>query len=236
MLVDRLAYGSSWRFIHPGEKLVLFLVLSFWGFLPFWWIRLGLLLVFPVLFFWSGVAFPLFGRLLLVPFLFLFSGVLVVMFSSQGNWWEGIQLALRSMVMVSSFLLLTSTTPIPDLLGFLRRFRSFKVFADIALLTYRYLFVFSERAEKVYCAQQARLGYGSFRRGLTALAMLVGGLLLYSLRTMEVLRLALEARGFGGELVVLPPAFRPLRTRRVVLLLGISVGGGLITLFGRHCL
>ncbi|MCX7667895.1 MAG: hypothetical protein N2Z84_03085, partial [Atribacterota bacterium] len=150
MFVDRLAYKSSWRFIHPGEKLALFFLFSLWGFLPFPWVHFGLMLVFPLLFLHSGVSLRSFGRLLLTPLFFILPGVLVVMFSSMGSVQDGFRLALRSLLLWSSFLFLASTTPIPDLLGFLRKFRFLGVLTDIALFTYRYIFVFSEKAQEIY--------------------------------------------------------------------------------------
>ncbi|MEN3186060.1 MAG: CbiQ family ECF transporter T component [Atribacterota bacterium] len=232
MLIDRLAYQSSWRFIHPGEKLLLFLLFSLWGFLPFPWIHLSLTLVVFSLFFWSGVSWRLLGKLLLIPLFFILPGVLVVMFSSRGGMDMGVRLALRSFLIWCSFLLFASTTPIPDLLGFLRSFRSLKIVNDIALLTYRYLFLFSGRAEKIYLAQQARLGYRSYRQGLRTLALLVGGLFIYTFRTMEQFRFTLEARGFEGELAVLPPPFRPLCVPRVFLLLSVGMGGVFLIFLG----
>ncbi len=233
MLVDRLAYQSAWRFIHPGEKLIFFLVLVVWGFLPFPWVHLGLLGLFPLLFLWSGIPLRFFVRLLWGPLFFIIPGVLVVVFSSRGNFEEGWRLALRSMLLVNSFLWLASTTPIPDLLGFLRNFRILRVVTDIALLTYRYLFVFSKRAEEVHRAQEARLGYRSYWQGLRSMAFLVGSLFFYAFQAMEQFRLSLEARGFEGELAVLPPEFRPLGIKRISLFLGVGIGGLFLVLSGR---
>ncbi|MEN3203269.1 MAG: energy-coupling factor transporter transmembrane component T [Atribacterota bacterium] len=234
MLVDLLAYKSLWRFVHPGEKLVLCGVFLLWGFLPFPWIHFGLVLVIAFLLFWSGVSWRSFSKLLLTPLLFILPGVLVVLFSSQGNVTLSVQLALRSLLLWMSFLLVASTTPVPDMLGFLRNFRPLQIVTDVALLTYRYLFVLSARAERVYLAQQARLGYGSYRQGLQSLAFLIGGLFLYTFQVMEQFRFSLEARGCEGELAVLPPRFRPLCLLRIVLFLGIGMGGVFLVLLGGH--
>lgn len=234
MLVDHLAYKSFWRFMHPGEKLVLCGVFLLWGFLPFPWIHFGLVLVIACLLFWSGVPWRSFGKLLLVPLFFVLPGVLVVLFSSQGNGNMGVRLALRSLLLWMSFVLVASTTPIPDILGFLQNFRPLQIVTDIALLAYRYLFVLSARAERVYLAQQARLGYGSYRQGLRSLALLVGGLFLYTFRVMEQFRFSLEARGFEGELAVLPSRFQPIRLLRIALFLSAGVGGVFLVLLGGY--
>lgn len=233
MLVDLLAYRSSWRPVHPGEKLAFFLLVGFLGFLPLFSLHLGLLGVFPFLFLHAGVPFRFFIRLLRGPFLFLTLGVLVVMFSSRGGWREGLELGVRTMVLLNAFLFLASTTPVPDLLGFLRKGRFMEVFTDIAFLAYRYLFYFSQRAEQLLWAQRARWGYGSYRQSLRSLALLVGNLILFTVETAEKLRLALEARGFEGKLAVLLPDFRPVEGKRIAVLVGMGAGGILLVLLRR---
>ena len=233
MLVDRLAHQSPWRFVHPGEKMVLFLVLALWGFLPVSLLQLGLLGAFPLLFHYGGVPWRFLWKLLRAPLFFILSGVLVVVFASSGGIQDGMRLALRSMVVWHAFLLLASTTPIPDLLEFLGRFSVFHVLSEVALLTYRYLFVLSEKAETMYHAQQARLGYGSYRNGLRSLALLLAGLLLYTFQAMERFRLALEARVFEGEFGVLSPGFLPVSVKRLSLLAGVGWGAILVALWGK---
>lgn len=233
MLVDLLAHQSTWRFIHPGEKMVLFLVLALWGFSPVPIVQLGLLGIFPWLFHYSGVPWRFLLKLLRAPLFFILSGVLIVVFASSGGIQDGIRLALRSMVVWNAFLLLASTTPIPDLLEFLSRFSVLRVFTEVALLTYRYLFVFSEKAEEMYRAQQARLGYGSYRGSLRSLALLVTGLLLYTFQTVERFRLALEARVFEGEFRVLSLGFLPVSVKRLSLFAGVGWSAVLMMLWGK---
>lgn len=230
MIVDYLAYQSSWRLVHPGEKLALFLNFCILGFLPSFWVHLGLVMLCPVLFLRSGVPLRFFLRLLSVHLVFIALGVLVVMFSAGRGISEGLQLGLRSVVLLSSFLLFASTTPIPDLLGFLWSVRFMGTFVDIALLVYRYVFCLSQKAQEVFWAQETRWGYSSYRRSFWSLALLAGSLFIFAFETAEKLRLALEARGFEGELAVLPPDFRPLDVKRIGFLVVLGVGGVVLVL------
>ncbi|MGC8778509.1 MAG: cobalt ECF transporter T component CbiQ, partial [Candidatus Caldatribacteriaceae bacterium] len=80
---------------------------------------------------------------------------------------------------------------------------------------------------------EARLGYRSYWQGLRSMAFLVGSLFFYAFQAMEQFRLSLEARGFEGELAVLPPEFRPLGIKRISLFLGVGIGGLFLVLSGR---
>ena len=79
----------------------------------------------------------------------------------------------RSLAALAALLGLVLTTPLPALLGLLRRLRCPDVLLDLMVLCYRMLFVFSAAMNDIATAQRARLGYtsaGLARRSLGLLA------------------------------------------------------------------
>ena len=48
-----------------------------------------------------------------------------------------------------------------------------KIFREMFLLIYRYIFLLFENKEKLHNAQEVRLGYSSFKNGMKSFPMLV---------------------------------------------------------------
>ncbi len=72
-------------------------------------------------------------------------------------------------------------------------------------LVYRFVFVLLETGMAMYLAQEARLGYSSWRRSLRSAGMLASNLYLRSQARAAAVFTALTARGHTGELRVLAP-------------------------------
>ncbi|HEY9766316.1 MAG TPA: CbiQ family ECF transporter T component, partial [Chroococcales cyanobacterium] len=115
-----------------------------------------------------------------------------------------LQVSLRMLASISCLLFLALTTPVPELLALLRSCRLPLAVIEVALLTYRFLFAFSETAQTIYQAQCMRLGYRTFLNGLRSAAMLVASLFILALDRARALERGLAARGYGGELEVVP--------------------------------
>jgi cobalt/nickel transport system permease protein len=165
-----------------------------------------------------------------VPFLALsvdFSSGFGIAFSPQGLQ-TAVYVMVRSLAAVSCLLFLTLTTPAIDLLPLLRRLGVPQAVVEIALLIYRLVFVFIERAAAGRQAQVARQGYTSFRNSLHSLGLLVTNLFQHSLIQAQRMETGLAARGFQGELRVLTPQRTLSRSRLAIiisLLMGVAVTG-----------
>lgn len=131
-------------------------------------------------------------------------------------WWEdasltrAVEVSARAGAGTLALLLLATTTPMVDLLTWMRRLRVPGPLLEIASLSYRLVFVVLETARGVHAAAVARLGdapTGPDARALRWRAA-VSGLGSVLVRTWHrALRLqeGLAARGLDDDLRVLPP-------------------------------
>jgi cobalt/nickel transport system permease protein len=103
---------------------------------------------------------------------------------------------------------LALTTPLVDLVDLLRRLRCPLLLIDLMTLIYRYVFVLLESLDQMYTAQSSRLGYVNFRRGITSAGLLGSQLFIDAYRRSQRLQVALESRGYSGELKVLPTTYQ----------------------------
>lgn len=135
---------------------------------------------------------------------------------------HGMLVGLRVWAGVSVLLLLSSVTPAHEIFQTLHWCRIPKVWLEIAMLIYRYLFVILDEASEMVTAQRVRLGYSGFRNSLLSMGGLMGAVVVrsveQSLRTHE----AMIARGYTGEFPFSPMTGMPRRLR--FALLGAALG------------
>ena len=116
---------------------------------------------------------------------------------------EGIALGLlqasRILGAVGLLLLLSSVTPAHELFLGLRWCRFPKVWVEIALLMYRYLFVCLDEASELLDAQRIRLGYGTPRASLSSAGSLIGAVMVRSIEQSARTHEAMVARGYTGD-------------------------------------
>jgi cobalt/nickel transport system permease protein len=85
------------------------------------------------------------------------------------------------------------------------------------VLVYRFVFVLLDTVQAIHTAQDARLGYSSWRRTFRSLGALVAALYGRAHARAAALFVALSARGYTGELRVLVER-RPWSRARLVLI------------------
>lgn len=136
----------------------------------------------------------------------------------------------RALAGMCCLLFLALTTPATDLVAGLRRLGLPAEVAEVALLTYRFLFLLGTTAAAMHAAQGARLGHEGARRRLRSLGLLGANLLPRALDRAQRLEHGLAARGWEGDLRVLSP-HRPvslpalsliLAVQAAILILGVS--------------
>ncbi len=153
---------------------------------------------------------------------------------------EGLRLfatiAAKSWVSVQAALLLTFTTPVPELIEALRRLRLPGLLVTTIGFLVRYLVVLGDEAGRMSRARAARSAVGprgrsgSVRWRATVTGHMVGTLFLRSYERSERIYAAMLARGFEGALVRLPG--RAMEPAEVVWLAMVGVGIALIGLAG----
>jgi cobalt/nickel transport system permease protein len=206
---DRLAQASRWRNRPLAEKtllagglLLLALVLPPWpGGALVLAVALGCALA-------AGTPVSAWMRLALPPMAFVATGAATLLISLDG---DGLALApdggaraaaigLRAAAALASLLLLSVTTPATEIVHGLRRLGLPAEFAEVALATYRFLFVLSDTATAMHNSQAARLGHVGWRRRIRSAGLLAAALLPRALDRAHRLEIGLAARGFDGSL------------------------------------
>lgn len=192
------AFGASWAFLLLATYLarlsVWFVVRRSLIALPFVLAAVSLLFTVPgpALFSWQ-VA----GRTVAIsePGLARFASVLA-----------------RSWLSVQMAILLTASTPFPDLMHALRHLRVPRVLIAIIGFMYRYLFVLADEARRLLRARLARsarpapgTGGGSLRWRALVAGNMVGTLFLRSMDRSDRVYNAMVARGYRGQLLTLTP-------------------------------
>jgi cobalt/nickel transport system permease protein len=123
---------------------------------------------------------------------------------------EGVRMfatiALKSWVSVQAALLLTFTTPFPEIVEALRRLRVPKLMVAIISFMYRYLAVLTDEATRMLRARSARSASIDGRRGgslvwrAKVVGSMVGSLFLRAYERSERIYAAMQSRGFTGEM------------------------------------
>lgn len=118
----------------------------------------------------------------------------------------------RSWLSVQMAILLTATTPFPDLMHALRHLRVPAVLVAILGFMYRYLFVLVDEAQRLLRARAARSAYAADGSGGGTLlwrarvaGSMVGQLFLRSYERSERVYKAMLARGYQGQLLTMNP-------------------------------
>ncbi len=221
MLIEQAAYRNRWRAVSPQAKLVLATA---------GWLAAALSQT-------PQAALAVAGMLVLLihlgagvsPFLmlraaapavgFLLLSCLGLMFSLvpsenglslqwQASAWPQIALlASRALASLAALLGLALTTPLPALLGQLRRWRCPAVLLDLMVLCYQTIFVFLRTLQEARLAQQARMGYVGASRSLSSLGQLLAHLVLQlwqRARHLHAAALSRNGNGGNGALNFLP--------------------------------
>lgn len=223
MLIEQAADASRWRRVSPAAKgafalsglIAAFAASSLHGGLV---VALTLLAVTWLL---ARVPVGVYLRVAAPALLFLVVGSLSLAISLGSDPVTGsiaLQIApdasaqisrvsTRSLGALAALLLLVLTTPLPDLIGLLRRLKMPELLLDLMVLCYRMLFVFSAAVHDTLTAQSARLGYATPRLALRSLAGLVANLAVQVWQRAYALHTAAQARNSDGPLRFLTRRF-----------------------------
>lgn len=250
LYLDHLAYANALSRVSIGEKLLLgggglIIALA----LPRPAVLLAVFLVMHVVLLIARIPPGYILRLWLAPAAFLAAGLASVAVSiatetfpalavvSLGPLRLGVtpaglaaagDLFLRSLAAISCLIMLAATTPAAYLAAWFARLPGLRPVSEIALLTYRFIFVFLAAAAQIYTAQQSRLGYAGPRRSLRSLALLAANVGRKTLLTARDLNIALAARNYQGRFThrYPPQVANPARLCAIcALLAGLAAAG-----------
>ena len=230
--IDQLAYGSVIRDMDPKYKfglttlvvmLCLILNCPAAGILAVVW-AWGLAVI------WARIDSRVFGRLLLAEGTFLALTVIGIAVNigtapirpmlvefQVGTFWltvtpatfaTAVLLVARAFGCAAAMNFLALTTPMVDLIDLMRRVHVPDLLIELFTLIYRFIGALSESLERMYTAQDSRLGYSSLRRSMTSVGLLGSQLFIDAYRRSQRLQLALDSRCYDGQLRVLPGRYR----------------------------
>lgn len=251
LYLDYLAYNNGLKDVSIGEKLLLGgggLLLSL--VLPGAVTLMAVIFVMHAVMLYARVPLGYLRRLWLGPLAFLLAGLagIVISVSSTpfaavaifklSTWYVGITaqglaaaqaLLLRSLAAVSCLLMIATTTPVAYVTAYLSRFPVIGSIAEIAALTYRFIFVFLAAAGQIYTAQQSRLGYADPRRSVHSIALLSANVGRKAFLGARDLTIALNARNYHSRLSYHCPT-QSVKPLRLAFILAIQAGLALTTL------
>lgn len=128
--------------------------------------------------------------------------------STPADIYKAANLVLRALGAASAMNFLALTTPLVDLVDLLRRLRFSPILIDLMTVMYRFIFVLLDSLNRMYMAQDSRLGYSSYWRGMSSAGLLGSRLFVDAFQRSRRLQTALDARGYeGGHLQVLPTIY-----------------------------
>ena len=165
-----------------------------------------LLISLPFAFF-IGIFNPFFDQ---VPLLQL--GSLHV----TGGWISFASILLRFTLTVTAALTLIATTSFTGICMAMEKLGCPRVFALQLLFLYRYLFVLIDEATRLIRARSLRTFHGR-GRGLKVFGSLLGQLLLRSIERAQRIHLAMNCRGFNGEIHMRQPVRFKMRDALFIL-------------------
>lgn len=223
MLIDRLAYMSKLKDVDPLLKMIFALagiVICLWA-NSFAMSVIIAAVMLTLIMCAGGTKWKDVRQLLTIPAAFVVIGSAAIALSI-GNSAEnmsasfhigglyiglgigGAETAFRVMLKcfgsVSCMYFLSLTTPMADLFGLLRNSIIPNFIVEIMELIYRYIFVLYDAANRMYIAQDSRLGYSTLKTSYHSTGFLAANLFVRAYRQAEKTYTAMEARGYDGEI------------------------------------
>jgi len=137
----------------------------------------------------------------------------------------GLLLFSRVMGGFTCMAFLALTIPMTELFSELERFRIPQIVTELAMLMYRYIFLFLDEGINMYHAQETRLGYSSYRKSFKSMGMLGSNLFIRTWIKGEQAHLAMESRCYDGSLRTLkaPESIRSIGIGKLALFISFEV-------------
>lgn len=139
---------------------------------------------------------------------------------------DGLKLGLtilgRILGAFACLMFITFTTPMTELFSMLQSLRIPLIIIELAMLMYRFIFLFHQEGQRIYHAQKTRLGYLNWKSRYKCLGILAGTLFIRTWLSGERAYLSMESRGYNGSIRPLKNNKR-LSLRNVLMLLSFEL-------------
>ena len=191
-------------------------------------------MIFILVMFLAKIPFKFYLRFLSIPFIFgfitfvymaIFFGVGTHIFElgifnlavTADSFNLGFLVFARIMGCFSCLGFLALTTPMTELFSVIESFKIPKVVLEIAMLMYRFIFIFLGEAENMYHAQETRLGYSGLKKTFKSLGMLASNLFIRTWFKGEKVYIAMESRCYDGSIKTLKFK-KDIKAKNIILL------------------
>lgn len=162
----------------------------------------------PWKFYLKFLSIPFFFGFLTFIFMSIFFGVGVHIFElgvfNLAVTLDGFNLGLlvfsRIMGGFTCLAFLTLTTPVNEMFSIFEALKVPKIVIEIAMLMYRYIFLFLEVAGNMYNSQKTRMGYSNIKNTYKSLGMLSSNLFIRTWLKGEQAYIAMESRCYDGSI------------------------------------
>ncbi len=137
----------------------------------------------------------------------------------------GLLLLARVMGGFTCMAFLALTIPMTELFCELERFRIPQIITELAMLMYRYIFLFLDEGINMYHAQETRLGYSSYKKSFKSMGMLGSNLFIRTWIKGEQAHVAMESRCYDGSIKTMkePENLKSIGIRNLTLLIIFEV-------------
>ncbi|MDE6903713.1 MAG: cobalt ECF transporter T component CbiQ [Lachnospiraceae bacterium] len=218
--IDSLCASSGLRKVCPGIKCFFALycmVLSVAGNSPWMGFFLAALLSGTTLL--VGKISPgSYLRLMSIPLGFLLISCLTLLVDmGQGGLWHGSLLGIslcitkvslsqaalalgRSLGALCALYFLSLSTPVPEIIGILKKLHVPSFFTGLMYLVYRCIFILFSMHHSMKTAAKSRLGFGDYHTSLSSVGKIYANLLHRSYNSAMEMFHAMESRCFQGEI------------------------------------
>lgn len=194
-----------------------------------------------VIIFGAKIPYKFYLKFLSVPFIFAFitfifmaiffgigTHVLELGIFNLGVTSDGFNLGLlvfaRIMGGFSCLAFMALTTPMTEIFSVLEDIKIPQIVLEIAMLMYRYIFVFLDEAINMYHSQETRLGYSSIKKTYNSLGMLASNLFIITWIKGEQAYVAMESRCYNGSIKTIKKgSIKNIGARNLVLLVLFEV-------------
>jgi cobalt/nickel transport system permease protein len=225
--LDTLAYGNRLRQLPPVQKLSFALVVLGIAIFSHYPVQIAIFLWLSIwIVGYAGIPRAIYISMMVGVMMFLVTSLpaLIINFASnaqlaslqQERLWgvnfgdgqlylshqgvrQAIDILTRSMASTTALFFIILTTPFIELAETFNRWGCPPILTELLLLSYRFIFLLAEVAQKIVTAQQARGGYRTRRLAMNSVSLLIRQLIQRTASRYQQLTLGVKARGFQQE-------------------------------------
>lgn len=168
----------------------------------------------------SGISSRTFLRLCAIPFWFVIIGALTAaihvspsntgiaalpffghyLVLTKAGLQQAVSLFLKSMAGASCVYFLYVSTSVNQMLGLLDKIHAPKLFIELMMMVYRFIFILLGIAEQITVAQRSRLGNNGFVSSMRSVGILASSVFIKAFQRSNDIFNAMESRGYDGSL------------------------------------